>query len=234
MSHMSADTSKITDRIMKLLAKAEGTDNEAEAATFMEAAQRLMAQHAIEESMVRAAGRRAASEVVTKFITSTHTWHNTDLALAGGVTDANDCQVYGCALYRGQLARLAVVGHPEDVDNVFLAYGSLQIQLARYLRGTPSHQSWRRAFRYGFANRVTERLAETRAHIVREMAEDDPSLLPVLRDKAAAVRDAMPDNLRKVRNTRVDAGGYESGTAAGNRADVGGPAMPSGARALGR
>lgn len=231
---MSTDASKITDRIMKLLAKAEGTDNEAEAATFMAAAQRLMAQHAIEESMVRAAGRRATSEVVTKFITSTHTWHNTDLALAGGITDANDCLIYGCARHSGRPARIAIVGHPEDVANVLLAYGSLQVQLARYLRGTPRHQSWRRAFRYGFANRVTERLAETRAHIVREMADDDPSLLPVLRDKAVAVRDAMPPNLRKIRNSRVDADGYVFGTAAGNRADVGGPAMPSGARALGQ
>lgn len=231
---MSTDTSKITDRIMKLLAKAEGTDNEAEAATFWEAAQRLMTQHAIEESMVRAAGRHNTSDVVTEFITVTKTWFNTDLSLAGGIADANDCEVYGCAVYRGQPARIAVVGHSEDAANVLLTFGSLQIQLARFLNGGPRYQSWRRAFRYGFAGRVTTRLAETRAHVVEEMAEEDPSLLPVLRDKALAVKDAMPPNLRQVRNSRVDALGLMAGELAGDRADVGGPAMPSGALALGR
>lgn len=228
---MSTDTTKVTDRIMKLLTKAERTDNEAEAATFMAAAQRLMAQHAIAESMVRAAGRRAANEVETKTFATGRTWWRTDLALVGFITAANDCQYYGTMPGRRGGGHITLVGYAEDIANVEMIYVSLQVQLARFLRGTPSYQSWRRNFRLGFAVRAGERLAEARAHVVEEMAESDPSLLPMLVDKAATVKDAMPDGL-SVTRTSGGGGAYGAGINAGNRADVGGPAMPSGARAL--
>jgi hypothetical protein len=220
------------DKIVKLLAKAEGTDNEAEADTFMAAAQRLMAQHAIEEAMVRAAGRRAVSEVITETVVSrTRTWFNTDLQLATRIANANDCKAYGVPTRRGPQS-IVIVGHAEDVSNAMLAYGSLQVQLARFLRSTPSDTTFRRAFRYGFASRAGDRLDETRAHVVEEAAVSEPSLLPVLADKAAAVNAALPPDLRNARGRCSDGLGFGAGRAAGSRADVGGPAMPTGARAI--
>lgn len=223
---------KMVERIAKLLAKAEGTDNEAEANTFMAAAQRLMTKHAIAESMIRAAGRRQANEIITKVIEVRRTWWRTDLNLVGVIAIANDCQYYGTAPLRRGPGWITVVGYPEDISNVEMVFASLQIQLVRALRGSPSDQSWRRSFRYGFSQRVGERLAESRAHVVHEEAKKDPSLLPVLMDKAAQVKNALPNDL-KVSFGRVgQAGGYSEGTVAGNRADVGGPAVPSGLRAL--
>lgn len=55
---------KIIDRVRKLLAKAEGTDNENEAAVFLDAALKMMARHALDEAMVRAGNHEAPEEII--------------------------------------------------------------------------------------------------------------------------------------------------------------------------
>jgi hypothetical protein len=55
---------KIIDRVRKLLAKAEGTDNEEEAATFLNAALKMMERHALDEAMVRAGAGQAPAEII--------------------------------------------------------------------------------------------------------------------------------------------------------------------------
>lgn len=217
-----AKQNKTVAKIMKLLAKAEGTDNEAEAATFLAAAQRLMTEYAIAESMLRATDTaRPADTVETRTIDLGATWWKTDLSLMSRIAKANCARAYGTpSIGRGYKSTVTVVGYPEDLDNVTRLYVSLQTQLARFLTGTPSAQTWRRAFRLGFAQRVGERLEAAHDDVVTEHADHTPDLLPVLADKATAVAAAMPTNLR-TQTSRVSSAGYGHGRAAGDRADVG-------------
>jgi len=84
---------KIINRVRKLLAQAEGTDNEHEAATFMAAAMATMERHALDEALVRAGAGEAPPEITTwQWVVQGHSDHN----LAWATAAWNVAHALGC------------------------------------------------------------------------------------------------------------------------------------------
>jgi hypothetical protein len=223
---------KIIDKITKLLAMAEGSPVQAEAETFMAKAQALMTQHSIELTMLRAKGEKRG-EPIREQIKVAKTWFRPDVTLCGGIARANDCRIYYTSPYSFDSHGLVtIVGFPEDIENVKLLYGSLLIQLARFTRGMKSTEwgvsdnAYKRAFRYGFAVGIEDRLTKAHAEAVEEVAEYEGTLLPALLDKNEQVEAAMPDDLRSGRSVSIaSADASRAGVAAAARADVGNSAV---------
>lgn len=232
---------KVIDLITKLLAQAEHPNTgQAEAEAFMAKAQALMTANAIEVTMLRATGQKTG-EPIHETIRVAKTWFRPDIALVGAIAEANDCQIY----YHSPASwashgEVAIVGFPEDIENVKLLYGSLLVQLTRFTRGMKSQEwgvsdsSYKRAFRYGFAVGIGDRLASARAETV-EKTEYQGTLLPALLDKNEQVEAAMPGDLGTGRSVRLSSGhAGREGVRAAQRADVGTPRVGGNAGALNR
>jgi hypothetical protein len=146
-----------TRKIAALLRKAEGTDNEHEAAAFLAKAQDLMVQHAIDEQAIReanhAAGRPAEAVTKADFMYST----TGDSAVGKFQLLAVAARAAGCRAFtygarnwsrRGQepgkyefnksygaghFQRWGViVGYPSDIETAKMLYQSLLIQATRF------------------------------------------------------------------------------------------------------
>ncbi|MEI8241086.1 MAG: hypothetical protein WCI22_16870 [Actinomycetota bacterium] len=81
------------------------------------------------------------------------------------------------------------------------------------------------------ADRVAERLEQSRAKVTHEAESDyGSSLLPVLAQREAAVEQAYTEafpNVTTMRSRTYDAHGWHAGRAAADRADIGaGTALP--------
>lgn len=180
-------------KINGLLAKAEGTDNEHEAAAFFEKAQEMMVRNAIDEATLREAriardGRKAESPVKVDFMFASNDSHSKGFqALLRGVAAANHVRVI---MYRqnpwttqwfasrnGVEANrwsqwCVLVGYETDLASVKTLYASLTIQWARLVRADAKDYSNGEAFAFrtghlvGFASRVSQRLHEVTERVV--------------------------------------------------------------------
>lgn len=222
---------QIIDKITKLLAKAESTDSQPEAEAFSAKAQALMTAHAIEVTMLRARNKTTNERPVEVKIPLRSTWAQQDWCLLTVVAEANYCENYR-QKFTGGYQHVVLIGFLEDVQNTQMLYGSLLIQLDQFTRGIYSTEwgvsdnQFRRAFRYGFAAGIQDRLAQARNQSVAEAAEHEPSLLPVLLSKEEQVRAQLPPDLRQARKSSLGSrDGGRAGYAAAGRANVGGPAL---------
>ena len=114
-----------------------------------------------------------------------------------------------------------------------LLFTSLLLQVARALSAAErplerraASRSFRRSFLLGYAHRIGERLQTARRSAAAEAAaEHDVDLLPVLRNRQAAVEERVAELFPRMRATRsrasVDPGGWYAGREAADRADVG-------------
>ena len=163
------------------------------------------------------------------------------LALLGAVADAHDCQMVWRTGPAGATGLLA--GFTSDLDATVMLYESLHLQatsrMAAVRRATPaSTQRWRRAFLFGFADRVGELLRETRRRVEAETAATGrASLLPDLPSRAAQVRAFASTAFGRVttaaRPAPAAANAYHEGHAAASAADIGRSRL-AGRRQLGR
>ena len=205
-------------KIAALLAKAERSDYEAEAASYLAKAQELMIRHAISESDLAPEQRERITSRETKFTSSLADF---DLLAAAVGSVGGKVIRSGAANYTSAI----LVGLPSDLDYAQALYASLLLQresaLARAER-PPSGggRSFCHSFRLGYAARVRARLSKARAETVAESA---PGTDLVLASKQAAaeqkVRQMFP-RLGFVRSTNNSWAGFGSGNRAAAGADV--------------
>ncbi len=217
----------VLDKVRKLLAKAEATNNEHEAEVFAAKAAELIAAHRIDVSRLA----RADGEVVSlrEVPVGRGAYVRARLALLGAVAGAHDCEIVWRTGPDGATGIIA--GFTSDLDATLVVYESLHLQatsrMAAVRRATPAAtQRWRRAFLFGYADRVGDLLKETRRRVETDVAAASGSaLLPDLPGRAAQVRAFAATAFGRVTTASAPApastSGYHHGHAAASSADIG-------------
>jgi hypothetical protein len=237
MSTMTA--AQMKDKIEKLLAKAERTDNDHERDAFTAQAQKLMLKYGIEEADLEARG-----EVKREDIVEEHRLYR------GAMADAMCTFAHQVALGMGNLRTFKttfkatrtiwVIGHTTDVSNFWMLMNSLELQVAAARRHWvdtdlfyPELTKWeqhkaQRQFTMSFGTTCGNRLRKLRTEV---QAEATPGAALVLVSKQEAV-DEYTDNRHNLRSARGISGGHggSAGRDAGNRANLGGKGISGGAK----
>lgn len=223
MPQAAGSRDPMLERIRKLLAKAEATEFEQEAAVFTAKAQQLMTQHAIDAALL-ADGTDSERGPRMVRLPVDAPYADAKAVLLSVVAAANRCRAVGLA----GLDLSNVIGHSEDLDAVELLFTSLLAQAQNALavagRGAGRRArsvSFRSSFFLAFASRIGERLAVTAEQVTR--ATD--GALPVLRSREALV-DELFDELfaGSLTESRVrggyDGAGLRHGQQAADRAQL--------------
>jgi hypothetical protein len=228
------------DKVRKLLAKAEATDNPHEAEVFSAKAAELIAAHRLAPD--RLVGRGPADMLTLRRLPMGRgAYVRARLALLGAVAGAHDCEIVFETGGSGTVAVLA--GFSSDLDATAVLYESLHVQAAAQMasirRTTPAAtQRWRRAFLFGYASRLGELLGEARRVAEADVtAHAGSSRLPDLPARAEQVRRFASESFGRVVKasapTPAVAGGWEHGQRAAGSADIGRSRL-AGRRAIGR
>ena len=250
-------TERVLDRIGKLLAQAEGTDNEHEADAFVTRAQELATTYAVDLELARArqAARRLkdaeeAFEQRRLAIGERGRRGNRQLVvLYVVVAQANDVLVNVASDSTFVLG----FGYPADLDVVEQLWASLATQMAsaagRRLRAGEHRAagvaavSWRLSFYEGWVSAVQERLTAARERALQSHAPEgggSGSGALVLRAKAERVKQ-FHDRASEARGSwrggnrdrRVHGGAWDAGQRDGRLARLGDPEVAA-RRELGR
>lgn len=209
------------DRVRKLLAKAERTDNEHERATFMAAASALMAKYGIESVDAEPLRRAPANRIVTL----PNPWAREKARLVSLVAQAVRCRPL--LIGRGDGGqRVHIFGFAADLERADLLATSLLLQMATGLsrvRLPPSVtavRAYRRSWLLGFTDEVYRLLRAAESAAVAEAA---PGTALVLADRGAEVDRAVAEQYPRIRVSvpRTSGSGYRDGVEAGRRADLG-------------
>ena len=184
---------RLLDKIRKLLAKAEGTDNANEAEAFSAKAAQLIAEHRIDPRHVR----DALAHGVARPAPDRHRpWRVRPRPAGPARRRRPQPRLRGRVRDRSGTGTTAVLaGYESDLDVTEVLYTSLHAQAASQMAGVRSRtpaatQRWRRSFLFGFANRVAEQLAAARARAAASATA--PS-----RGAARPARTALPDVLAR-------------------------------------
>ncbi|GAA0330492.1 DUF2786 domain-containing protein [Actinoallomurus spadix] len=217
---------RVLDKVQALLAKAESTEFPEEAEALTTRAQELMARHSLDSALLTARTGRTGDGPVGRRLPIDRPYESPKALLLGAVADANRCR----AAWSRSLGFCTVVGFPADLDAVELLFTSLLVQATSALvheEGDRARtRAFRRAFLASYAVRVGERLTEAAAAAEHRAAAETPGtdLLPVLAARDRAVEDAMTAMFPRLTGRRMsvsDRGGWLSGRAAADRADLG-------------
>lgn len=224
-----------TDRIRKLLAKAERAGTEAEADVYNAKAAELMARHGVDAALLAAATPGSDALGCTR-IAVADPYSGGKARLLGWTATAMRCRWVLHARARGGVESVTVVGFASDRERAELLYTSLLVQASRELvRCRPpdpaeSVAAYRRSWLYGFASRVHQRLTTAEEHAAREADAHDPgrpaAATLVLVDRAALVLQRFAEefpHLATARRSTLSGSGFHAGALAATRADLGGP-----------
>jgi hypothetical protein len=222
-AHLDA---RMLARVRALLAKAESTTFEDEAEAFTAKAQELIARHAIDEALLHTV--HDVGDPSVRRIPIDDPYADAKAALIAAVAGANRCRV----VHSPAMGWVTAFGYDHDLDAVELLGVSLLAQATtamlrlgpqRDATGRSRTRAFRRAFLFGFAHRIGERLR--RATEGQMAATDDRSgrLVPVLaaRDERLRVAEAAAFPEAVSRTTSVsNATGWHAGQAAAEQADL--------------
>jgi Protein of unknown function (DUF2786) len=221
-----SESQDLLDKIRKLLAKAEGTDNVNEAEAFSAKAAQLIAEHRVDPQHVRDALAHGALGL-RRIALGRGAYVRARLALLDAVARNQDCEV---VFETGPCGTTAVIaGYESDLEVAEVLYTSLHAQAAAQMNGfrsrTPAAtQRWRRSFLFGFANRVAEQLEAARANAAaaRPAAADAPLraevALPDVLARSGRVREFAARSFGPVVTARAAAPAQRSGWKDGHRA----------------
>ena len=233
----------LVQKVRKLLAKAEATDNPNEAEAFSLKAAALIAAHRLDAAHVRMT-LEVGELRLQRIPMGRGAYTRARLALLSAVARNHDCELVFETGPDGTIAVLA--GYDADLDVTALLYESLHLQaaaqMARVRRATPAAtQRWRRSFLLGYAARVGELLADTgvdelladaRASATTGARRRPPTLfddaaVPARLERAGRVRAFAADSFGRVVTARPAAPatrtGWHHGQRAAAAADLGRP-----------
>ena len=225
-------TSRLLDRVHKLLAKAEDesvTPPEAQALTAKAA--ELMAKYGIDRALL-AADRPETDRPANRILDIDNPWARVKAHLLCGLGSALRCQCILLATPQPG-TRIHVFGYASDLERTDVLYASVLIQMWHGLAGAQvpawcrSARAWRRSWLLGFATAVISRVrAAEHAAACRatgpEAAAGSRTAL-VLADRSHVVRAEAERAYPLTRTARVtySGSGYRDGYAEGQRADIG-------------
>ncbi|SDE35724.1 DUF2786 domain-containing protein [Rhodococcus tukisamuensis] len=222
-----ADT-KVLNKIRGLLAKAESTEFTEEAETLTAKAQELMTRYAIDSALLEAATPGSSITVHSKRIHLDNPYVKQKALLLTAIGEANQVQT----VFNLRLAIATTIGSPVDLAQVEMLFTSLLVQATRAMhtageKGSRS-VSFRKAFLFGFAVRIGQRLTEAgkaaTAQAVSESQVRFADLLPILADRADAVHAEVTrlfGPVKTMRNSAVDPRGLRAGRSAADAANLG-------------
>ncbi len=237
---------RVVDKVAKLLAQAEGTDNEHEAAAFVERAQALATTYAVDLERARVRqrerqGRREEEPLAQERVEvggRARRGNRHRVLLYVAVARANDVMVNVAS----DSTYVLGFGQRSDLEVVERLWASLAVQMtaaAGRRLAAGEHRSsgvaavsWRLSFYDGFITAVSGRLAAARARAVADDVVPErrgPSAELVLRAKAERVRDFYRGSSQARGSWRGAASGrtavsgraFASGRDDGARADLG-------------
>jgi hypothetical protein len=236
-------TSRLLDRVHKLLAKAEDesvTPPEAQALTAKAA--ELMAKYGIDRALL-AAERPETDRPTSRMLDIDNPWARVKAHLLCGLASALRCQCILLAAARPG-TRIHIFGYASDIERTDLLYASVLIQMWHGLAGAEvpawcrSARAWRRSWLLGFATAVISRVrAAEHAAASRATGPDAAGSRTalVLADRAQVIRAEAERAYPLTRTARVtySGSGYRDGYREGQRADIGtGRVAPGRQRAL--
>ncbi|MET9320889.1 DUF2786 domain-containing protein [Streptomyces sp. NPDC003038] len=218
---------RMLGRIRALLAKAEATTFPEEAEALSAKAQELMARHTVDEALLAARGGGSARPPGACRIGVEPPYEEAKAVLLDAVATANRCR----AVWNSGFEFSTVVGFESDLEAVELLYTSLLVQgtaamtraeAAQRSGGRKRTKTFRQSFLLAYASRLGQRLAETAEHTATEA----PDNLPALVARDVAVTSRAEEMFPRTTTTRLrgatDHAGWEHGTAAADRARMGG------------
>ena len=244
---------RLVDKVGKLLAQAEGTDNEHEAAAFVERAQQLATAHAVDLELARARqaarhARGAAEPLVQERVdvgARGKRGNRHRVLLYSVVARVNDVMVN----VAHDSTYVLGFGHRADLDVVERLWASLAVQMTAAAQrrldagehrraGVPA-QTWRLSFYDGWVQAVGERLEAARERAVAQATSaapaqsGEPSTALVLRAKAERVQEFYASTSEARGSwrgpwsgrTAVDRQAVARGRADGAQADLGSPRL---------
>lgn len=229
-------------RVRALLAKAESTEFEQEAEALSAKAQELITRHAIADVLEHATHHGRASddseEPSARRILIADPYADAKAALVAAVGRANRSR---CVQLR-DYGWVTVFGYDRDLDAVEMLSASLLVQatgaMSRYgptrdAAGRSTTRSFRRAFLFGFAHRIGERLTRAAEQEVAAAATGRGDVLPVLAardDRVEAAQQAAFPKVTRRRSAVSNGSGWVAGQAAADAADltVPGARLPAG------
>ena len=238
-----SDAGPWVGRVQALLAKAESTPFPEEAEALLAKAQQLMARHAIDAAALASHRGGGDDAVESRRLLVDAPYASAKSTLLGAVAEANRCRCVGVG-GRGASSTCVLVGYRSDLANVEVLYAALSLHAVRTMLATgvpagDSARAFRHAYLVAFAGRIHERLRAAGAAARREAAAEaggDSALVPVLRQRDAAVEAALKaefPRLRTVRASSSSMAGVASGRRAADTAGLGSaPLTPGRRRAL--
>ncbi|MFJ9342454.1 DUF2786 domain-containing protein [Streptomyces sp. NPDC101733] len=219
---------RMLGRIRALLAKAEATNFPEEAEALSAKAQELMARHTVDEAFLAARGGGPRQTPGACRIGVEQPYEEAKAVLLDAVAGANRCR----AVWNSGFEFSTVVGFESDLEAVELLYTSLLVQgtaamtraeAGQRAGGRKRTKTFRQSFLLAYASRLGHRLARTAEHAAAEV----PDHLPALVARDVAVTSRAEEMFPRTTTTRLrgatDLAGWEDGTAAADRAHVGGP-----------
>jgi hypothetical protein len=215
-----SDNSELMEKVRKLLAKAERTDNEFEASAFLAKAEELMVKHDIARADLKPEER---DKVVPVRVTVGSA--SADRTLWHYVSESRNVRmIRHTAIDKGRAATL--VGFAVDIEYVQTLVTSLMLQRERFLSREykPYYENGRtfnHAFRHGYAGRISERLTAATVTAAKSAGVGTDLVLvdkgkQVDREYRQLFPSVRPGNKISIRPSA----GYGAGQAAASRADL--------------
>lgn len=206
--------SKLVQKIQQLMAHAEGTNNEHEAAAFAAKAQELMLRHNLTEGdLTQGETPQAVRDELT--LADTSGWVD---QLFSGVATAHGCTiVIGRRWRQGTVGKndrvITVFGRPTNVE-IVKYLGTYLFREIRRLRGQAGgSNAYKNSYAMGAALAVVKRLREGLAEF--QSTADSKALVVVMNAEALALRDATYPKLASGRSSSLSGNGWRAGAAAG-------------------